>query len=676
MGALFDDALHGSRSGTRRSARCAGSAASGASSSSATARRASRSSRSTRPARRRHPSAAREGGARARPLSDDALERRHGLPAAHDHAARSSTRASRSSTTSSRSRTSTTATETCPRCSAEMEWRHGTFQCPKCRFKLDAVKARRVTAGIRARLEELEQSGLDPRSSELPVVLCWLVQDDIADRRRRVERSSPAGDVRPRRRRRPAPRPRARLDRGRTARRRARHAGAARRSSPRRSTSCPRTTSRPSPPPWSRSAPIPSSPGARSRSRCSPTSSRERVADRGADYSGHTQWPSRDRNLAVGRSSRGGCKSRRTSRREAAGRPRACRAVGSARAATSAAVFARRRAVLPQSRLLRPGRRPCDHRRGRPRRSCSLRAWSIQVLHGKQYAKDGAPAGVPDGRPRSALAARSWTTQGHAARRHDRVTSSRRRRRLVRLPERARPLEPEPQWEARPAQLCAPHRNAAAGRSSRRIRATSSGLRSRPPSSSRTRARRSRRTCKSGADSTRGSRSESRTPRSYPQGAFGSEFLGLLGQISQSRSSSPTRTRMRSPAKSSARAVSRRRTTRSSTQVSCRRRSPSTRSAESPAPLQRPARRSSRRRCSSRSTRASSGRRGTRCSTGWSRRASTAIRRPARQRSRSNPWTGAIKAIVSYPTFNQKLAANKPSYLAGLYQPEAHDSRC
>jgi hypothetical protein len=35
-----------------------------------------------------------------------------------------------------------------------------------------------VTAGIRARLEELEGSGLD-RSSELLVVLCWLVQDDI-----------------------------------------------------------------------------------------------------------------------------------------------------------------------------------------------------------------------------------------------------------------------------------------------------------------------------------------------------------------------------------------------------------------------------------------------------------------------------------------------------------------
>ena len=41
------------------------------------------------------------------------------------------------------------------------------------------MKARRVTAGIRARLEELEGSELDPRSSELQVVLCWLVQSDI-----------------------------------------------------------------------------------------------------------------------------------------------------------------------------------------------------------------------------------------------------------------------------------------------------------------------------------------------------------------------------------------------------------------------------------------------------------------------------------------------------------------
>ena len=37
-----------------------------------------------------------------------------------------------------------------------------------------------MTAGTRARLEELERSGLDPRSSELLVVLCWLVQDEVA----------------------------------------------------------------------------------------------------------------------------------------------------------------------------------------------------------------------------------------------------------------------------------------------------------------------------------------------------------------------------------------------------------------------------------------------------------------------------------------------------------------
>jgi hypothetical protein len=37
-----------------------------------------------------------------------------------------------------------------------------------------------VTAETRARLEELEASGLDPRSSELLVVLCWLVQDRLA----------------------------------------------------------------------------------------------------------------------------------------------------------------------------------------------------------------------------------------------------------------------------------------------------------------------------------------------------------------------------------------------------------------------------------------------------------------------------------------------------------------
>ena len=28
------------------------------------------------------------------------------------------------------------AIESCPRCAAAMEWRHGTFQCPRCRFKV------------------------------------------------------------------------------------------------------------------------------------------------------------------------------------------------------------------------------------------------------------------------------------------------------------------------------------------------------------------------------------------------------------------------------------------------------------------------------------------------------------------------------------------------------------
>jgi len=46
--------------------------------------------------------------------------------------------------------------------------------------KQGAVKARRVTAATRARLEELERSGPDPRSSELCVVLCWLVRHEVA----------------------------------------------------------------------------------------------------------------------------------------------------------------------------------------------------------------------------------------------------------------------------------------------------------------------------------------------------------------------------------------------------------------------------------------------------------------------------------------------------------------
>jgi hypothetical protein len=37
-----------------------------------------------------------------------------------------------------------------------------------------------VTAGIRARLEQLEESGFDPASGELIVVLVWLVREQVA----------------------------------------------------------------------------------------------------------------------------------------------------------------------------------------------------------------------------------------------------------------------------------------------------------------------------------------------------------------------------------------------------------------------------------------------------------------------------------------------------------------
>ena len=56
----------------------------------------------------------------------------------------------------------------------------GPFNARSAASRSGAAKARRVTAGIRARLEELERSELDPRSSDMQVVLCWLVQDDVA----------------------------------------------------------------------------------------------------------------------------------------------------------------------------------------------------------------------------------------------------------------------------------------------------------------------------------------------------------------------------------------------------------------------------------------------------------------------------------------------------------------
>ena len=32
-----------------------------------------------------------------------------------------------------------------------------------------------------------------------------------------------------------------------------------------------------------------------------------------------------------------------------------------------------------------------------------------------------------------------------------------------------------------------------------------------------------------------------------------------------------------------------------------------------------------------------------------------------------NPWTGAVYALASYPTYNQVAAAHDPKYLASLY---------
>lgn len=54
----------------------------------------------------------------------------------------------------------------------------GAISAPSAASRPAAAKARPVTAGTRARLEELEGSELDS-SSELLVVLCWLVQEHV-----------------------------------------------------------------------------------------------------------------------------------------------------------------------------------------------------------------------------------------------------------------------------------------------------------------------------------------------------------------------------------------------------------------------------------------------------------------------------------------------------------------
>jgi len=41
--------------------------------------------------------------------------------------------------------------EPCPRCAAAMEWRHGTWQCPRCRFKLGCCEGEPTSTCIPVR---------------------------------------------------------------------------------------------------------------------------------------------------------------------------------------------------------------------------------------------------------------------------------------------------------------------------------------------------------------------------------------------------------------------------------------------------------------------------------------------------------------------------------------------
>jgi hypothetical protein len=47
--------------------------------------------------------------------------------------------------------------EVCLRCGARMEWRHGTWQCPRCRFKVGCCE------GATAECYEVASSSTQPR---------------------------------------------------------------------------------------------------------------------------------------------------------------------------------------------------------------------------------------------------------------------------------------------------------------------------------------------------------------------------------------------------------------------------------------------------------------------------------------------------------------------------------
>jgi penicillin-binding protein 2 len=159
---------------------------------------------------------------------------------------------------------------------------------------------------------------------------------------------------------------------------------------------------------------------------------------------------------------------------------------------------------------------------------------------------------------------------------------------------------------------------------------------------------------------------EGESTRSYPQGAFGSEFLGLLGQISKSelkshayKSAKPGEVVGQSGVEAAydsllnAGFVQAKIPVNSLGQISGHLRVPS---QKQPPTLQLS--------IDSRVQKAAQnallyGMQQARLN-GNSPTGGSAVA--------MDPWTGAIKAIVSYPTFNEKLAAGKPSYLSQLYK--------
>ena len=189
---------------------------------------------------------------------------------------RSRPRPSPYSTASVQPPTTTTATETCPRCAAAMEWRHGTTSARSGSSSGAAVKETPATAEIRPRLEQLEESSLDPRSSELLVMLCWLVREDRRNSRVRLDASRRRAMFVLAARRRSTPRARPRIGGGGTTAAELetpeRHVRSARRSTPSPPPICPPSRAR-----LKLFAPSQSSRGAPSHSRFSrmrsPTSS-------------------------------------------------------------------------------------------------------------------------------------------------------------------------------------------------------------------------------------------------------------------------------------------------------------------------------------------------------------------------------------------------------------------